>query len=269
MMIYSIRFFIIHLNSSWYFLDLVIVYVVLVVASLFFKPTLLHHYFCATIHITLHHVVHIVFHHYWSLCSSRCSSHLILFKHLSSCIIVITFIVIVFNSIIVMCIVTTLDSLIASLGVTLALLHCLISSLLIFLHHSLSSLSLFFHDSLTKGCLNLSLWFVMTLSNEKLVGYGFHLFQHFLVKAFHDMTFKFIYLSSLCLCKLFIGDVNNFICTMKKQNHENWRKIEGKLSFVLLVIFKLFIFTIWETNAKEFHVFLIKVFVFLNKISMF
>ncbi len=59
------------------------------------------------------------------------------------------------------------------------------------------------------------------------------------MKTFHDMTFKFIYLLSLCLCKLFIGDVDNFICTMKKT-----MKIEGKLGFVLLVNFKLFILTI-------------------------
>lgn len=44
----------------------------------------MHHYLCVIIHIVLHHVVHIVFHHYWSLCSSCCSSHLILFEHLSS-----------------------------------------------------------------------------------------------------------------------------------------------------------------------------------------
>jgi len=161
--------------------------------------------------ITIGHYVLHVAHHIW-FCSSICHHH----------IIVITFINIVFNSTIAMCIVTRLDSPVASLGVTLVLLHCSISCLLIFLHHSLSSFFLLFHGSLTKGCLNLLLWFVAKFSNEKLVGYGFHLFQHFLVKTFHDMTFKFIYLLFLCLCKLFIGDVDNFICTMKKQNHENW-----------------------------------------------
>jgi len=45
--------------------------------------------------------------------------------------------------------------------------------------------------------------------------------------------------------------------------------IEKELGLVLLIIFRLFILTIWKINVKEFHAFLIKVFVFLNKVSMF
>jgi hypothetical protein len=132
-------------------------------------------------------------------------------------------IIIVFNSTIVMCIVITLDSPITSLGVTHSCHSCFVALFNIILLNFLTSLNIitlvfvpwFFDKRLFEFVV------VTTFSNEKLVGYGFHLFQHFLVKAFYDMTFKFIYLSSLCFYKLFISDVNNSIYTMKKQNHEN------------------------------------------------
>jgi len=122
-----------------------------------------------------------------------------------------------------MCIVITLDYPITSLGVTHSCHSCFVALLNIILLNFLTSLNIitlvfvpwFFDKRLFEFVV------VTTFSNEKLVGYGFHLFQHFLVKAFYDMTFKFIYLSSLCFYKLFISDVNNSIYTMKNQNHEN------------------------------------------------
>lgn len=227
MMLPSIWFFIIHLNSSRCFLDLVIFYVALVVAPLFFKPILLHHYFCAIIHTTFHHVVHIVFHHYghyvlhvahhiW-FCSSICHHH----------IIVITLIIIVFNFTIAMCIVTMLDSLIASLGVIHSCDFCFVALLNIILFYFPTSLTInalalvpwFFDKRLFEFVIviyydtRMKNWWVMVFIYFNFFGenLSWHDFQIYLFVVF--MFVQVIY----WWCRQFY--------LHHEKNHENWRKI--------------------------------------------
>jgi hypothetical protein len=118
-----------------------------------------------------------------------------------------------------------LHHLVSLIVVTFASLHCSISSLLIFLHSSWPSLWFLFHGYLTKSCLNLLLWFITTLQ-WKIDGLWFSFVSTLLVKTFHDMTFRFIYFLSLCLCKLFIGDVNN----LHHEEVKPW-KLKKKIGF--------------------------------------